>query len=162
MENARATISEIKDKVNQKSSSRKDEITVMRAMLNDPTYQVGIYSKEGKVGDYSPYADSRKMFANIIAETTKIATSEAQDLSNAYEVSRADASTMVNISKEFVNSYLGTGRKLPLGGRKMMDANLILKAVKERDKIVPNSDKVTRVPAHDAIKSMCPCPTWLK
>lgn len=162
MENARVIIGEIKDRVQQKSSSRKDEITVMRAMLNDPTYQVGIYSKEGKIADYSPYADSRKMFANIIAETTKIASQEAQELSNAYEVTRSDASAMVNISKEFVNTYLTTGRKLPLGGRKMMDASLILKSVKERDKITPNSDKVTRIPAHEAVKAMCPYPTWLK
>ena len=33
----------------------------MKAMLNDPSYEVGIYTKDGQVGTYSPYEDSRKM-----------------------------------------------------------------------------------------------------
>lgn len=162
MENARVITSEIRDRVNTKSSSRKDEVTVMRAMLNDPSYQVGVYGKEGKIGDYSPYADARKMFANIISETTKIPQAEAQELSNGYELTKSDATTMVNLSKEFVNTYLYTGRKLPLGGRKNMDASLILKKVKSRDKKVPKSDAVTQIPEHDAIRAMCPYPSWLK
>ena len=166
MENVRSITSEIKDTLVQKSSSRKDEISVMKAMLNDPSYQVGIYTKDGKVGDYCPYADSRKMLSNVITSTTKISSQESQELANAYEITRQDATSFVNISKEFVNTYLQTGRKLPLGGRMTMNASLIMKHVKEKDKVVPsqNNDerKTTRVPAHDAIKAYCPCPEWLK
>lgn len=167
MENVRALVGEIKDNLVQKSASRKDEVSVAKAMLNDPTYQVGIYNKDGKVGDYCPYADSRKMFANIISATTKISTQEAQDLSNAYEVTKADATSMVNLSKEFANTYLQTGRKLPLGGRKTTNVSLIMKHVEEKEKIIPSKVeggevRKTTVPSHDTIKSSSPCPDWLK
>ena len=167
MENVIAITSEIKDNLVQKAASRKDEVTIMKAMLNDPTFQVGIYSKEGKTGEYSPFEDSRKMLGNVISATTKISTAEAQELSNAYEITRNDATAFVNISKEFVNTYLQTGRKLPLGGRKSMNANLSLKHVEEKDKVVPATQAsgeriTTRIPAHDAIRATCPCPAWLK
>ena len=51
MERCKDVISEIKEGLSQRSSSQKDEVRVMRAMLNDPTYSVGIYDKGGKVGD---------------------------------------------------------------------------------------------------------------
>lgn len=167
MENVRSTISEIKDNLNQRSASRKDEIAVMKAMLNDPTYQVGIYDKTGKIGDYSPYADSRKMLASVISSTTKISQQEAQELANAHELSKNEAASFVNISKEFANTYIQTGRKLPLGGRKTMSVFLELKHVEEREKVVPSAQKdkekkTTIVPAHDAIKAKCPCPEWIK
>lgn len=167
MENVRAVSSEIKDNLQQRSSSRKDETTIMKAMLNDPTYQVGIYDKTGHIGDYCPYADSRKMFANVIATTTKISAQEAQELSNNYEVTKSDANTMVNISKEFIGTYLQTGRKMQLGGRKTSNVSLMLKHVDEKEKVVPKKNQddeqmTTHVPAHDAIRAMCPCPSWLK
>lgn len=166
-ENLRTITSEIKDNLQQRSASRKDETSIMKAMLNDSSYQVGIYDKSGHIADYCPYADSRKMFANIISSTTQIPGSEAQELSNAYEVTKSDATTMVNISKEFVNSYLQTGRKLPLGGRKTMNVSLMMKHVEEKEKVVPTQNegderKTTQVPAHDAIRAICPCPNWLK
>jgi len=167
MMNVRSITSEIKDNLKQKTGSRKDEVTVMQAMLNDPSYTVGIYTKEGKTGDYCPSADARNMVANIVATTTKISSHEAKELASGYEFTKSDAQAMVNVSKEFVNTYLETGRKLPLGGRKSMSANLILKHVPEREKNCSFSDtdgvkKTTHIPAHDAIKVICPCPSWLK
>ncbi|WP_301204386.1 hypothetical protein [Bacteroides acidifaciens] len=167
MENLTMVMAGIKDGLVQKSASRKDETAIMKAMLNDPSYEVGIYTKDGQVGTYSPYEDSREMLSRVISTTTKISQQEADELANNYEMSRADANTMVNISKEFVNTYLQTGRKLPLGGRKTINASLILKHVEEKDKVVPSSNsedekKTTRVPEHDAVKTICPCPRWLK
>lgn len=170
MENVMPLISEIKDNLNQRSASRKDEVSVMKAMLNDPTYQVGIYDKTGKTGDYSPYADSRKMLASVISATTKISAQEAQELANTHELTKNDATTFVNVSKEFINTYAQTGRKLPLGGRKTMSVFLELKHVEEREKVVPSAlkggasaeKKMTTVPAHDALKAKCPCPEWIK
>ena len=167
MENLHQVVSEIRDNLKQKSSSQKDEIKVMKAMLNDPNYSVGMYDKSGKIGDYCPYEDSRKMMANVIASTTKINSQEAIGLANNYEVTKSDATTMINISKEFTNTYLQTGRKLPLGGRERIDAKLCIKHVDEKEKGVPNKSNTNKrenviIPAHDAIKASCPCPSWLK
>ena len=165
MENVRILTSQIKDGLVQKSASKKDEISVMKAMLNDPNYIVGIYDKSGKIGDYCPYADCRKMFSSVISSTTKIPTKEADQLAEKYEVTKNDATTMINISKEFINTYLQTGRKMPLGGRKSTNTSLILRHVDEKKKTIPskNSDKIhVVIPAHDSVKSESPCPVWLK
>ena len=42
MENAREVIAAVRDSVSQHSASRKDEITVMKAIINDPEYSVDI------------------------------------------------------------------------------------------------------------------------
>lgn len=167
MENLAMIMAGIRDGLNQRSASRKDEITIMKGMLNDPSFEVGVYSKEGQTGTYSPYEDSRKMVGNIIANTTKMSGPEAKQLAEEYEMTRSDAETFVNISKEFVNTYLQTGRKLPLGGRKTSNSALILKHVEEKEKVVPSANskddkKTTTVPEHDAVKTICPCPSWLK
>lgn len=166
MENVQQIMSEIKDTLKQVSASQKDEVRVMRGMLNDPNYSVGIYEKSGKVGEYSPYEDSRKLVANIVSGTTGIGSQEAASLANSYEFTKNDSSIMIGISKEFVNTYLQTGRKLPLGGREYNKVDLCLKKVPEKEKAVPSKvaeeRKTTIVPAHEAIRAICPCPSWLK
>lgn len=162
MENAKLLVKDIKDNLDKKTASRKDERSVMKAMLNDPNFKVGIYSKAGKGEDYSPYEDTRKTFANIIAATTKMPVSEARELANGYEVTKSDADTFVNVSKEFINTYMETGRKLPLGGRKRSNVTLIKKEVPKRKTRVPNQDKSVTIPAHDSIKVYGSCPSWMK
>lgn len=165
-EKAREVVSNIKDNLKQASASKKDEISVMRAMLNDTSFQVDIYTKEGKTGTYNPSEDMRNMCSNIISATTKIGNNEARDLVNKYEFSKSDAATMVSLSKEFINVYLQSGRKLPLGGRQNSDVALEWKTIKERTTGVPGRDgeerKTAFIPKHDGIKVYNPCPSWLK
>ena len=170
MERCKDVMSEIKNGLSQRSSSRKDEIRVMRAMLNDPTYSVGIYDNTGKIGEYCPFEDSRKMIGSIINGATGIQPKEAQALANTYEFTKKESESMVNISKEYLNTYLHTGRKLPIGGREKSNISLLLKDVAEAEKKFPNaigdkSDKstgTTIVPAHESIKVSAPCPVYLK
>ena len=104
-------ISNIANNSTQVTSNAKDEIKVAQAMLNDPTYVVDIYSKDGVCDHYSPYEDTREMIGNILESTTKMSEEEAKEKSNNYKFDRSTASSMVNFSKEFVNTYLQTGRK---------------------------------------------------
>ena len=46
-ESVKDLVKEIKTGLSQTSSSRKDEIRVMKAMLNDPSYEVDEYGKDG-------------------------------------------------------------------------------------------------------------------
>ena len=38
---------------------------------------------------------------------------------------------MINISKQFIHTYLETGRKLPLGGREKSNISLVNKTIPE-------------------------------
>lgn len=162
MENVNLLIKDIKENLEKKTASQKDERSVMKAMLNDPNFEVGIYSKDGKTGTYSPYEDSREMMGNIISATTKMNKNEALELAKAYEVTKNDADTFINISKEFINTYMETGRKLPLGGREKSNISLIKKEVEEREARVPGQDTTSKIPAHDSIRVYGSCPSWLK
>lgn len=167
MTSAYDIIKEVRDGVTQCSSSKKDEITVMQAMMNDTNYSVDVYSKGGKTDEYYPSRELRKVVSNVVAATTHIPVKEATELVNAYEFTRADAAAMVNMSKEFTVTYLQTGRKLPLGGRKTSNIELMWKNIEDRTTEIPikseNGERLnTFIPAHGGIKALNPCPEWLK
>lgn len=168
-------VADINQARTQTSSSVKDEIRVMKAMLNDPTFKVDIWSKDGIEGQYCPYDEARTMVANIIKDTTKISNNEATDLASSYEFGNQEASIMIGISKEFINTYIETGRKLPLGGRETSDI-AIAKKVKEAHtnsypkKVGVNEDGTDKyetvddgvIPEHGSLKVYSPTPSWLK
>jgi len=174
MESVKDLVKEIKTGLSQTSSSRKDEIRVMKAMLNDPTYEVDEYGKDGVIGTYNPCKDFRSMCTSIISSTTKVPQAEAANMVENYEVKKSEAASMVNISKEFVNTFLHTGRKLPMGARAMSDVSLSLKEVAPSTRLYPQkvgvnddgsakySKAPTTVPAHEAIRVHAPCPSWVK
>ncbi len=167
-------VKEIKDNLSQVSSSNKDEVRVMQAMLNDKEYEVGVYTNSGLKETYNPAKDYRGMLSSIVANTTKISKDEAAALVDSYEVSKSDASTMVNVSKEFVNTYIATGRKLPFGGREKSNIALSGKEVAETIKTYPKKVGVNedgtgryesgerRVPSHFTVKAHGSCPDWVK
>lgn len=168
-------IEEINSTRTQTSASVKDEVRVMRAMLNDPTFQVDVWGRSGIEGQYCPYDEARTMIANIIKDTTKISTNEATELASSYQFGNQEANIMIGISKEFINTYIETGRKLPLGGRETSDI-AIAKKVKEAHtnsypkKVGTNDDGTNKyeavdegtVPEHGSLKVYSPTPSWLK
>lgn len=167
-------VKDIKDNLKQRNASQKDEIVVMQAMLNDTSYSVDLYDKTGKVGEYCPAEDFNGMMASVISTTTKISKEEAKELAEAHEVTKGEAKTMVGVSKEFVNTYLHTGRKLPLGGREETNFALSLKDVPERTKPCPKKVGIGEdgssiyetpnkiIPAHIGLKAYGSCPLWVK
>lgn len=168
-------VKEIDETRTQTSACAKDEIRVMKAMLNDPTFVVDVYGKSGVEGQYSPYEDAHNIVTNILKNAGNISTKEAADLSSRYEFSKQDATAFVNISKEFINTYIETGRKLPLGGRATSNISIAKKVKEERSNNFPkkvgvNDDGTDRyesygdgiIPAHGSLKVYSSCPSWLK
>ena len=167
-------INEISSNLSQVGSSRKDEIRVMQAMLNDESYEVDVYGKDGVEDHYNPAKDFRAMSASIISNAAKIPAAEAEKLMESYDVRKSEAASMVNLSKEFINTFIHTGRKLPLGAREKSDVSISLKKVEASTRLYPTkigvnddgSDRYsktpTNVPAHEAIKVHAPCPSWVK
>ena len=174
MENLKELINEIRTNLSQTSSSSKDEVRVMKAMLNDREYTVDVYGKDGVEDTYCPATDARQMMANIVSSAAKIPQPEAEKLMEGYEFKKADATTMIGISKEFVNTFLQTGRKLPLGGREKSNVSFSIKEVEAATRSYPkkvgvNADGTpryekaeTQVGAHQSVKVHAPCPSWVK
>lgn len=167
-------LEEISGNLSQKSASRKDEVRIMQAMLSDPSYEVNIYGKDGVEGVYNPANDFRSMCASVMSHTAKIPMAEATQLMDNYQVNKSEAGSMINLSKEFVNTFIKTGRKLPLGARETSDISLSQKKVEASTRLYPQkigvnddgTDKYsktsTTIPAHDSIRVHAPCPSWVK
>lgn len=173
MENVRELVSGIRAGLSQKSASQKDELKVMKAMLNDRDYEVTVYGgTENET--FCPAREARDMISSVIKSTTKISGEEAAKLADEHEFSNREASSMIGISKEFVNTYLETGRKLPLGGREKSDVSLIQKEVPASERPYPkrvgvNEDGTPKydralapVKAHNTVRVIAPCPEWIK
>lgn len=170
-ENVQVTelIQGIKDNLKQKSASRRDEEAVMRAMLNDKSFVVTDYSTHES---HCPANDIRDMIAGVVATTTKMPKVEASAVMDSYEFKKSDASTMVTVSKDFVNCALRTGRKVNLGATAKSDISIQLKEIPESQKKFPmktgvNDDGTPRyekaetiIPAHEGLKVSSPCPKW--
>nr|DAK74432.1 MAG TPA: hypothetical protein [Caudoviricetes sp.] len=164
MSNVENLVKQINASLNRVSSSGKDEVDVMRAMMNDTKYHVTLYpAKE----EYNPSSSLRGMCANIISSTTNISKNEAKDLVQNYEFTKSDAETMVEFSKEYITTYMKTGRKLPLGGREKSNVILQPKHVKSREINIPKSDgvkadKKIKTPEYEGIKVSNKIPKWAK
>lgn len=174
MEDVRKLINEVKETSQKVSSSNKDEIRIMKAMLNDKDYSVDVYGKNGVEGTFCPAKEARTLITSVISGAAKIPHDEAEVLSDSYEFKKSDAINMVNISKEFVNTYLESGRKLPLGGRETSNVSLVKKEVPAKETTYPkrigvdeNGNPIyktepTSIKAHSTIKVSGSCPPWVK
>lgn len=172
--NVKSLIEEINSTRTQTSANVKDENRVMRAMLNDPTFVVDVWSRDGITSQYCPYKEARNLVANIIKDTTKIPSNEANELAFQYEFGKQESDIMIGISKEFINTYIETGRKLPLGARETSNISIAKKVKESRSNSFPKkiginedgSDKYETVtegniPTHGSLKVYSPAPVWL-
>lgn len=169
-ESVQELIQDIKTNLKQKSSSKRDEVMVMRAMLNDKDFKVTDYATKEQ---HCPAEEFRAMTANIVASTTKIPKVEAEAIVDTYEVKKSDAETMVTLSKDFLNSALRTGRKINLGATEKSNISIQIKEIPESQKKFPmktgiNDDGSPRyekaetiIPAHEGLKVSSPCPSWV-
>ena len=130
-------IKEIQERRTQKSVNVKDERLVCKELLNDRTFKAAVYGKDG-IEDYvCPAEEIDSMVSGIISKTTGIGSQEAAKLAEEYEYTNQDADHMITFSKEFVNVYMDTGRKLSLGKRENADISLVQKIVPASVKSVP-------------------------
>lgn len=148
--------------------SQKDELAIMRAMMNDTEYKVGVYGNNGLEGYYCPAQEFRNTISNIISNSTGIPVQEAQHRLDSYEFKNADAQGMINFSKEFINTYLQTGRKLPLGGRETSNVSLKKKTIPAGTMLYPSKvndkteSKEVFVDSYDSVRVYGSCPAWIK
>ena len=176
MENVNELIKEIRTNVEKtrKSASSQDEVKVMRAMLNDKEYKVSEYRGTGKVSEFCPSEKIRDFSASVISNAVDMSQSEANAIMENYEYSNKESQLLIDVSKEFINTYLDTGRKISLGGRADSNISLIQKEIPETKTTYPKKvgeDKSGNpiyahpesvIPAHKSISVSGSCPKWVK
>lgn len=174
MDKVQDLVKEIKASITQTTASRKDEIQVAKAMLNDKEYQVGVYAKDGTVTQYNPSGAMRDFAATAMSKAAKIPAAEAKALMENHEFGKSEAENVVGFAKEFLNTYMHTGRKISLGGRENSDISFSLKQVPAGTRHFPmvkgideKGKKITEigetyVPAYESAKVFAPCPDWKK
>ena len=174
MEKVNELVKEIRGSIAQKTSSKKDEIRVMQAMLNDDSFKVDVYDKTGKTGEFCPAESARELAACVIEKAAKVSSDEAKVLAKQYTFGKHEAENMVDISKEFImNTYPHTGRKISLGGREKSDISLGLKEIEAGTRPYPkvigidaNGKKmygrgIATVGSYESLKVYAPCPAWI-
>lgn len=156
------------------TSSHKDEVKVMRAMMNDSSYKVDVYGSSGKESTFVPSEKIKEMCASVMSSSAKIPMAEAQTLMKSHEFKKNESELLLDFTKEFINTYIHTGRKLPLGGRKKSNVSLSLKEIPAGERTYPqlvetkkDGTKIytsgkTYVKAYESIKVSSPAPSWLK
>lgn len=176
MNNENTTVNElikgIKENLKQSSTSAKDEMKIMRAMLNDDSFSVTYYLNSGDTEQHCPAQEFRGMISNIVSDVANIPKSEAEKLTESYECKKSDAETMITLSKDFINTTLRSGRKIKLGGTEQSDISIKLKEHPATVKSYPiktvNDDgsvsyvkKEKQIPAHEGLIASSPCPKWV-
>lgn len=170
-------INEIKTsfKDDRRTSSKQDEVNVMLAMMNDTSYSVDVYRRDGVVGAYNPAKEFRGMITDVVTNTVKINKGEAEGLVENYEFTKKHANTLVDLSKEFIQTYIHTERPINLGGRERSNITIKGKEIEAQyryypqktDEVGPDGKPVYKkdkvhVPAHYGLNVRNKCPEWVK
>lgn len=161
-------ISDIKKNTNSIAINKVDEILVMRAMLNDPEFYVGVYDRNnGYIGQSCPHANATNFLKNVIMNTTGLDSHDSRTLAEHYEFTKKDASFFVGNMKDFLNVYTSTGRKINVIQNANTEASLYLKDVPGNTKVVPDNSSetgtkvITTVP-YTKLVSVTKCPRYKK
>jgi hypothetical protein len=170
--NVKATIDKIKSERSvYTTSSQKDEISVMRAMLNDKSYNIDLYGSKGCDRLYNMALETKDMISKVVSNQCNISLDQAKRMVDGYEFDNEDAKTMISASKNFVTTYLKTGRKLAFDATRDTEIALSQKHVPEHTVFHPvkinHSDgssetviRETKVSAYEQVKAYSKCPTW--
>ena len=159
-------ITEVKKSTSQTAINKVDEVRVMRTMLNDPEYTVGVYDRTiGYIGQRSPYEEARKFVKNIVAGATGLDNKDAQLLANNYEFTKKDANFLLGNMRDFLYSYMQTGRKINVMQSATTEASLFTKEISGGIKLVPDKDnpgstKQVETTGYTKLVSSSKCPKY--
>ena len=145
----------------QRSANQVDEVRVMKTMINDPSFTVGIYNRnKGYVGQRCPHDEFVKFIGDVTSSISGLEPKHTAELANSYEATKSDASFLVNNAKDFVSTYLQTGRKLPLVQSEDSEAALLLREIESKEKQCPDGSS-TVVPSFNKVVCKSRCPKYI-
>ena len=139
-------LSDIKSRTKQVSINKVDEVEVMRAMLNDKEFTIGVYDKSmGYIGQKSPHNEAVKFAKDIIAGSTGLDTKDAEQLAEDYEWSKKNSNFLLSNMRDFLYVYTGTGRKINIMQSADTEACLYTKEIKSTNKCIPDKDNPGKI-----------------
>jgi hypothetical protein len=143
-----------------------DEVNVMKTMLNDKDFSIGVYDKnEGYIGQRCPHDEAVKFVKNIVSGATGLDQKDSQCLAENYEFTKKDATFVLDTMRDFVSVYSDTGRKLNILQTDTAEAYIFTKAVPATTKSVPDKDnpgstkQITTSP-YTKLVSLARCPRY--
>lgn len=159
-------VSDIKKNLKQTSINKVDEVRVMKAMMNDKQFTIGVYDKStGYLGQRSPHEEGVRFLKNILSDATGLDKKDSQHLAEAYEWQNRDANFLLTNMRDFVSVYTSTGRKMNILQNANSEANIFTKDIPEGTKSVPDKDnpgktKVVKTKAYTKLVSQTKCPIY--
>lgn len=134
-------IDEIKQSTSQIAINKIDEVRVMKCMLNDPDFSIGVYDKNlGYIGQRCPHDEAVNFTKNIISGATGLDGKDSKILASNYEFTKRDASFLLDNMRDFLQVYTGSGRKINIMQSATTEACLFTKDIKAGSKLVPDKD----------------------
>ena len=137
-----AIVSEIKKTTaHQKAINRADEVKVMKSMLNDPDFTIGVYDRSnGYIGQKSPRKEAVKFVRDIVSGTTKLDNKDSQLLAEQYQFTTRNANFLLDNMRDFLYVYTGSGRKINIVQSATSETCLFAKYIPSAEKTVPDKD----------------------
>lgn len=134
-------VQSIVEKTSQTAVNKSDEVEVMQSMLNDREFNIAIFDRnKGYVGSRSPRNEALQLAIDTLSGVTGMSENEAASLTQNYSFTKKDAQHFINIGKDFIGTYLQTGRKTTIISEPRIEATVSLKHVEAHDKKVPDTD----------------------
>ena len=150
----------------QTSINKADELRVMTTMLNDPEFSVGVYDKKiGYIGQRSPHDEAVKFVGDVIQRATGLDKKDSQHLASELEFTKRDANFLIGNMKDFLATYVSTGRKINIMQTGSTEANLFTKEIGSSTKTIPNKDnpndtKTITTSPYTKLVSQSKCPKY--
>jgi hypothetical protein len=159
-------IYDIKKNTKQIAVNRVDEVRVMKTMLNDKEFSIGVFDKSaGYIGQKSPHDDAVKFVKNIIQGSTGLDSKDSMHLAENYEFTNRDANFLLSNMRDFISIYTDTGRKINLIQNADTEAAIFTKRVESTEKLIPDKDnpgktKKVKTSAYNKLVSTSKCPRY--
>ena len=146
-------INNIKNETSQIYINKSNEIDVMRCMLNDKDYSISVYDKNGYVEQRSPHEEAIKFIASVINRSTGL--------------DKKDAVFLLNNSRDFISTYMNSGRKFNIMQTKDTEADIYTEKVDSKIKSIPIKDsdkkfKEIKTSSYTKLKCSSKCPRYSK
>ena len=134
-------IDEIKQNTKQIAINKVDENRIMRCMLNDKDFRIGIYDRNlGYIGEKCPHDEAVTFVKNIISGSTGLDGKDSKHLAENYEFTKRDAGFLLDNMRDFIQVYTSTGRKINIMQTEDTEACLFTKQVPSSTKSVPDKE----------------------
>jgi hypothetical protein len=165
--NMNELIDQIKQNTKNKSQSISDQLRVQQMLLNDPDYEISIYDKnKGRIGSRNVHTEAVNFISDISSAITGVDKKEAFECASKYKFTKKDANFFYNMNRDFMQTYLQTGRKINIVQTENSEASIFYRPVASREKIVPgrngNGNRSTVVSAFQKVVVRSRAPKYMK